>query len=398
MSLKKISLILMFDHPNLVVEGFSDSLSNSLKLFNYDSHIISISSDLSSSFSKINFDDVELIISIGPWPLEIALNGIPVYKYFKCPIFLYLLDTPIYDFAKFPSASDFLNESIIDDRLKILFAEKSYMDLYLNYFKLINKSPSLHFLPFAAFLSHNDSIQNIIVKNKLVVIGGLGTELSINGVKQSSNLQELIRLNDPYANNNNQIDLLFSAINDLSFQGNVAKLIIKHWSLDPSVIITQDFLILCCAIDSYVKRSNRISIIESAIGIDIDFYGPGWSKQFGGTPGFNFNDDIKHHEIFDISKEYIALLNFDPNWEFGIHDRVFTALSSGCAVITNSNFFYDNGNFHKMNLQQYNINSPNVKELFSNLTTPSIMNKESIRDFSLHHNWFNRVSSMISTL
>jgi hypothetical protein len=398
MSSKKIALILMFDHPNLVVEGFSESISNSLKLFNYDSFIISITSDLSSSFSKISLTDVQLVISIGPWPLEILLDGIPIYKFFKCPVFLYLLDTPIYDFAKFSSASDFVNESITDDRLKILFSEKSYMDLYLNHFNLINKFPSFHFLPFAAFPAHNHVKQNNEVQNKLVVIGGLGTELIINGTKQSNQLKELIQLNDPYGNNNSQIDLLFSAFNDVKFYGNVAQVIIKHWSLDPSVIFTQDFLILCCAVDSYIKRNNRISIIESAIGIDIDFYGPGWINQFNGIPGFYFNNDIKHFEIAEISKNYTALLNFDPNWEFGIHDRVFTAISSGCTVITNSNFFYDNSSFNHINLLQYNINSPNIKELFSTLTTTSSINNQSIRDFTLHHSWFNRVFSMLNTL
>jgi hypothetical protein len=296
-----------------------------------------------------------------------------------------------------------VNESIADDRLKVFFAEKSYMDLYLNHFNLINKFPSFHFLPFAAFPTHNNfknnnAKQNNEVKNKLVVIGGLGTELTVSGAKQSSNLKELIQLNDPYGKNNNQIDLLISAFNDVKFYGNVAQVIIKYWSLDPSVILTQDFLILCCSVDSYIKRNNRISVIKSAIGIDIDFYGPGWINQFNGTPGFNFNNEIKHYEISEISKNYTALLNFDPNWEYGIHDRVFTAISSGCTVITNSNFFYNDISFNNINLLQYNINSPNVKDLFSTLTIPSTINNELAYEFTLQHNWFKRVSLILNTL
>jgi spore maturation protein CgeB len=71
--------------------------------------------------------------------------------------------------------------------------------------------------------------------------------------------------------------------------------------------------------------------------ISLVICGTGWDR-FGKLP-----DSIKligaahYDKQFDFFNESRFLINLDPNWGHGVHDRVFNAMSVGCCVITNTN-------------------------------------------------------------
>ena len=55
---------------------------------------------------------------------------------------------------------------------------------------------------------------------------------------------------------------------------------------------------------------------------------------------------VSYDQQFNIFSQTKFVLNLDPNWTYGVHDRVFNALGSGAAVMTNENH-YSNVLFHE---------------------------------------------------
>ena len=194
------------------------------------------------------------------------------------------------------------------------------------------------------------------------------------------------------------IDLLVDALISDNFLGNVTKLIIDIWNLDLTELLDPEFLKFACAIDAFIKFNSRISIVSSSIGLGVDFYGPGWRDRFGNVPNFNFYPDIKHNQIAEISNNYHALLNFDPNWEYGTHDRVFTGVSSGASVITNKNLYLDEEVFNGTNIHQYLINKPRIMEFGEMVFDTVPHTKSNIQSFISKHNWHERISTLLGSL
>lgn len=183
--IKKQVLLLRFDHPNFVCENYTSMISSVFIGYNYDVKIISISKNLTEQFSLVDKRKVEFIFSLTSFPLVIKINEIPIYNFFDCPFFLYIIDTPIYELA-YPMVLAYFKQSLFDERLHIAFAEKSYANLYS---KLINSSlnkSNIHFVPFAAFPSPKKNDKTRV--DRLAVIGGIDTELkAINGIKKHTN-------------------------------------------------------------------------------------------------------------------------------------------------------------------------------------------------------------------
>ena len=91
------------------------------------------------------------------------------------------------------------------------------------------------------------------------------------------------------------------------------------------------------AADSFIKRHRRLLAIDALRGVPVDFAGPGWQQAFGEQPDFRFLGSMQHRHLARLMSLYRGIVNFDPNWEWGSHDRVFTALAQGVPVFTHRN-------------------------------------------------------------
>ena len=77
--------------------------------------------------------------------------------------------------------------------------------------------------------------------------------------------------------------------------------------------------------------------MRSLAGQPVDFYGSGWQAALGDIPDFRHVGRVHHDDIALLIPHYRAVLNFDPNWSGGVHDRVYTAAAMGVTVVTNTN-------------------------------------------------------------
>lgn len=181
---------------------------------------------------------------------------------------------------------------------------------------------------------------------------------------------------------------------DEDFNGNVVRVLERFFDFSPDEFVKQSFLTLAGSIDAFIKKNNRIKAIESLNNYPTDFYGPGWKKYFGDVENFSFHGEIKHNQIADILHNYKLLLNFDPNWEYGVHDRVFTALSSGTNVITNKNEFIKNITNNQSSIYEYKLNNPKINDL-AELACNQFKEYEYQNDFLITHSWHARIYNLL---
>jgi hypothetical protein len=270
----------------------------------------------------------------------------------------------------------------------MLFAERIYLDLYSTY-ELNGAKPNIEFMPFAAFPSIKNKEEKL---DKVVVVGGLGTELyTHNGV-----LETTIETYNPYSVSSSQIKELIDTIEDSKFTGNAIKHIFKIFNLEPADLIDNDFLHFACAVDSYLKKRNRIRAIDSLNNYPTDFYGAGWDTRYSNVDNFKFFGEIKHTEVGEIISKYKVSLNFDPNWEDGVHDRVFTTLTNDTNLITNENLFLDEIEVKNANIFRYHPNIPNIEELADHAIKE--WNSSETKSVLLNHSWYERVTTLLQNI
>lgn len=381
---RKKALVLSWDHPQLVTNNFCNLIQSSLEGYNLEVNFISVSKPLQQQFQNIDLNSVSLVFCVGHEPLTINIDGKIIYDFFNCPFYVYCLDTPIYNFRN-PLLIKFYDDAKHNDNLHLVFAEQSYIDLY----ESIRDCPTIDFIPFAAF--PEISSNTIEKQDKVLVIGGLGTQLHSHG----STLEDTFLSKDPYAITTSTRKKIIDSLLSDKFLGNVSNVIINALQLDPSEILNPDFISLSCSVDSFLKLDNRIKAITSLNNFPTDFYGPGWKDKFGHIPSFSFKGEITHYEISKIIKSYKVVLNFDPNWEHGVHDRVFTTLAAGSNLITNHNKYLNELN-NDSNIYRYYINDPNIEEL----AVKACSNTQSVnKDFVLlNHSWNERILRLLEKL
>ena len=326
-------LILSNPHPDGVTDNFAYSLATAALGMGLTAQIIS-DPQSAARLANADLDSHCAAIAIGPMPLQMQVGGLPIADFLTCPIWLYLLDSPVYDFLRVPQTLEFARRAQVSPRFRIAFAEQSYMELYCSQ-NLIPKTS--HYLPFAGFprLQVAAVDRTVVPQDRLVLIGALGAELSAGAVAPT--LIQTLQGSNRLGLSGNELARSEAALSDPACRGNPVAALAEAIGLSPELHLDARFLEFACAADSWVKRFRRLAGVRSLAGFPVDFIGTGWEQAFQGVEGFRFLGRVMHEDIALLAINYRAVVNFDPNWEHGVHDRVPTALMAGVDVITQAN-------------------------------------------------------------
>ncbi len=106
-------------------------------------------------------------------------------------------------------------------------------------------------------------------------------------------------------------------------------------SLDPHCNYVQ-FLDELCA---FVGGKCRIELLKSITEVDVNVYGRrtgnvDWIDSFKTNHNIHFHDPVSYPEAIEIIKRSKILLNSVPEIKYGGHERIFTGLAAGSAVLT----------------------------------------------------------------
>jgi hypothetical protein len=385
-------LILASDHPNNAVVSVGEWMAGGLMSLGIDARVLSIPRDI-SSLSGLLQDGIAGIISLGPMPLEIKIdNRWYLWQKLNCPVWLYLLDAIIYDYHRVPVMREFLKDALSNDQLTIVSPERGYFDLLGKKTTGGCLPEGIQHIPFGHFANIKFSTRP--KEQRLCVIGTIGGELGLP--PDVNSMQEIVAMFGQNFMGQQEQQSLVNHLSSQDIPDMPLRLLVDFFDWRADQVFSDDKLPLICAIDSYYKRLRRFIAIRSLSGMPIDFYGSGWANYFPDEKTFRFLGNIKHQEVAQYSARYKAVVNFDPNWETGVHDRVFTTCAMGTPVITNSNAALDTANLPSELIHTYSANNPQLQRIAEQL----LMSKDATGSPHLQtltqHSWVNRLARLLT--
>lgn len=385
-------LILASDHPNDAVLSVGQWMAGGLKALGIDVRVLSIPRDI-AELSGLLREGIAGIIALGPMPLDIKIDQRwYLWQKLQCPVWLYMLDAIIYDYHRVPVMREFLKDAFTDERLTIVSPERGYFDLLGKKSEGGCLPDGLKHIPFGHFA--NLSPTKLPKEQRLCVIGTIGGELGLH--PDIDSLQETVALyGKSILSAQDQLNLV-ELLSSQNVPDMPLRLLVDLLDWRGDQVFSGDNLPLICAIDSYYKRLRRFMAIRSLSGMPIDFYGAGWANYFPDEKSFRFLGNIKHQEVAQYSAHYKAVVNFDPNWEMGIHDRVFTTCAMGTPVITNNNEALQGINLPPALVHTYTANNPQLQDIAECLLTSREENGLPQLEILTQHSWVNRMARLVS--
>jgi hypothetical protein len=322
-------LVLAFDHPMRAVESVADRMAAGLSTLGLDARVLTVPRD-AEQLAALDPAQVCGVLSLGPMPLALQVNRRPLWEHFECPVSVYLLDAILYDLARVPVMRAFLAAARRDRRLTLVSPESGYREW-------LGEALDVQWdvVPFAAFPRLQPGAAPTAAQPRLAVIGTIGDELG--GTPVGEKLPDLLQRVAGRIARTERLAQLGDALRASDAHAMPARttMDVLGWSLEQA--FDREPLAALIAIDSWIKRQRRIDAVRSLAGQPVDFYGNGWLSVLGEVPGFRHVGRIHHDDIALLLSHYRAVLNFDPNWAGGVHDRVYTAAAMGVTVVTNAN-------------------------------------------------------------
>jgi spore maturation protein CgeB len=111
-------------------------------------------------------------------------------------------------------------------------------------------------------------------------------------------------------------------------------------SIDPHSIDYEEVL---DDLEFYIRGRDRIELLRSVKEVDVHVFGSaegtdgGWKKYIGDRPNIIIHPPVPYQQAIEIMKRSKILLNSTPTR--GSHERIFSGLACGAAVITNESPF-----------------------------------------------------------
>lgn len=380
--------VLAFEHPLRAVESVAQAMAGGLRALGVDARVIVLPRDHEALGEALRAGPCG-VLSLGPVPLAtVRVDGQPLHRAVRCRVWLWFLDAPIYDLARVPTARDFLEDSLADPRLVPVFPERGHAALLGG----AAWGPQACHVPFGAFPRLEPGSPPPDRQRRLCVIGTVGSELGGAGANEP--LPALLRRCAPDAAAPD-LDalahrLLAPDAPAVPLQAVMASL---RWSARD--VLAPGALAVACAVDSWVKRARRLAAVDSLRGLPVDFFGSGWREAFPDERTFRQLGTLRHDDIGRAAAHYAALVNFDPNWSGGVHDRVYTACAMGVPAITNANDALQEAGLPEDLLHPYDANRPGLaasaRSCLEAAAGPAVPRPEVIG----RHGWSARMADLL---
>lgn len=99
-------------------------------------------------------------------------------------------------------------------------------------------------------------------------------------------------------------------------------------------------------LEMYIKGRERIELIRSIKNTRVDVFGgsltsTGWKEQFASQPNVVVHSEVTYDKAINIIRQSKIVLSTNMKSSQGGHERIFSALALGSAVLTSSNSYLE---------------------------------------------------------
>lgn len=380
-------LVLSWPHQTNVVESIGRAIASGLDGLGYRVHHIDCTDRLSLETILNGSADPAFVIALGSVPLRVQRNGTWLHRSLSCPVYLLFLDPPIYEYLRCEHIRAFCDDARTRSDLHVVSLDRGYGDVMA---ALIGR-PSIY-LPYAGFYAPLRRVERL---ERVAVFGNIVGQLADVSAASAA---EVIAAHAPADFDATARMRLLDALDDPQMPSNVAQLMIEHAGVPVARFFSQDMLGLATQIDSFEKRRRRIMAVDDLRGLPVDFYGEGWRDLFGDSDGFRFLPSITFESIGAQMQSYAAVLSFDPNWDHGLHDRVYTGVGMGCRVLTNDSLALAEVNLGEGRVLSYAPARPRTRMLAELALAAPAPDRDETMALRTANSWFARMDAFTAAL
>lgn len=335
--------ILSWQHPFNAVDGPAGLIAEGLRQNGHRVTIANPSTETGiAAFASMLKERVDLVIGMGPHAFMQTIGGELIHRLIDSKFAILFLDNPIYSkkqcellFAtNFPDDSLLLCVDAKQAAQLRLVCRHSYQNRYI-----------VEFFPWGGAVASGVLKQPEEKSIDVVIFATVNQELSANFVQ-----------NDGFQGHLSETVCKNAGLNFAKFNEKINALIDGNYTLDLVDLVANevqmDFheftvpaLELVAEVDSFLKRYRRLAVAKELIktsinqNIKVDIFGTGWDRLGELPANITLHGPTTYLDQFTAYKKSRTVLNTDPNWVAGVHDRVFNAFGSYCVAITNFNLF-----------------------------------------------------------
>jgi hypothetical protein len=384
------AIIFYWSHLFGTTEALATFAKNALIALEVDVTMVNIDAQADLEVYADAGTNYDFAISVGSLPLAKRVAGRPLYEVFGENFYLWVLDPIIYDLQKFLFVRQYLNASQRSSRLRFLFWERDYANLVTE----LTSPEQVRYFPFGGhFYVPSSSTDDVARIPRLAIIGTVGAELA---KVSSSDLDGLATSSDTPNVSSALRSRYFDAIESVGGNANVTMVARDVLGIEVKQLLSVEWLPFLTRVDSYEKRRRRLLVAAALRGIPVDFYGTGWKEHVPPDESFQFLDAVSFNAQPRLLRRYRGLVNFDPNLEDGLHDRVYTALGNGCRVITNTNRATVEVDAPHGTLYTYDINAPELADSAAEVLNAANIPDHDILALRRNHCWQSRVDAVFT--
>ncbi|MCR5273570.1 MAG: glycosyltransferase [Lachnospiraceae bacterium] len=316
-------MILLFSSRILCYESnlvFIKKMSEALNALGEETRIIELDNDWEKELSEIPYGKYKALIDFNSLlPRMENDDGSPYLDGFDAPFFNYVVDHPMYHH---PGITRKIknNNVLCVDTCHVKYIKDNYPDIKkCVYLPLTGEAP----------LNETDFSKR---KYEILVMATMTDENLI--------YNDIMKFPKEYQTYMKDICELMME-NPYTTQEDVVKAYIKNEGLDVSNKDFPLFMNNICMADKLARYRRREKFVTSLIKEDlpVTLVGNGWENTLKAIPSkrINYVGDVGFNVSYTVMANSKMLVNLSPEFHGGVHDRVYSAMSAGCAVVTDHN-------------------------------------------------------------
>jgi hypothetical protein len=394
--------VLVWSHPFGVVQSFGDMVAEGLRKNGAHVTIFTVNNPqfAETLFERIESSKVDFILSITLHSIYFKIDGDYLFKKIPTKYGIFFLDAPIY----FTKEIGELAQYMPDDSI-LFFVDSNHTKQMRQYLDSYHSGKFVTaFFPHGGKSTQYDFIEKEDRSSDLIVFATLDDQISSSFSSSDNWLAVFPDLSQsPLAHHRNRIVELADNLIHGDYEIDLIEQLQAELVIE-DLYATETSAALASTFDSFLKRYRRLHLIRGLIEstyahqLKISFYGTGWER-LGDLPENWKTFKPVHYdsqfELFNMSK---CILNLDPNWAAGTHDRVFNAMSSNSLAITNYNNYTSIIFDDLSDCVTYKSINELPEKIEQAIENWDVIVPRGHRNFSMSHTWKNRCLSIVNLL
>ena len=172
-----------------------------------------------------------------------------------------------------------------------------------------------------------------------------------------------------------------------------------------SAELLESISLLLASAQQYAEAWHRHAVLTALgeAGVPVEVHGIGWAPLCERYPSFRHAGEGSFMETLGLLRRARIVLNINNNFVAGGHERVFTAMSAGAAVFSESSRYYDDVFKDDREISTYSIKRPEraadqLRALLADVPAQAAIARAGHAKARAEHTWTARAAKMIKVI